>query len=107
MFDDKQKSCVKHIHVVTDDGLYDRKAFYKVKKVFIHPLRMMANLSIILHQCFPNISTEQGHKRMFHRVNNVRPFSKAASMQEVKPASLLLIFNISSISVAYKKGSLI
>ena len=27
MFDKKQKSCVKHIHLVTDDGLYDQKAF--------------------------------------------------------------------------------
>ena len=39
MFDKKQKSCVKRIHLVTDDGLYDRKAFYKVKIVFIHPLQ--------------------------------------------------------------------
>ena len=31
MFDKKQKSCVKRIHLVTDDGLYDRKAFYTVK----------------------------------------------------------------------------
>ena len=42
MFDKKQKSCVKRIHLVTDDGLSDRKAFYKVKKkrkkFFIHPL---------------------------------------------------------------------
>ena len=36
MFDKKkQKSCVKHIHLVTDDGLYDWKAFYKGKKVFL------------------------------------------------------------------------
>ena len=34
MFDEKQKSCVKHIHLVTDDGLYDQKAFSKVKTVF-------------------------------------------------------------------------
>ena len=34
MFDKKQKSCVKRIHLVTDDGLYDRKAFYTVKTVF-------------------------------------------------------------------------
>ena len=34
MFDKKQKSCVKQIHLVTDDGLYDWKAFYKVKIVF-------------------------------------------------------------------------
>ena len=30
----KQKSCVKCIHLVTGDGLYDRKTFYTVKTVF-------------------------------------------------------------------------
>ena len=34
MFDEKQKSCVKRIHLVTNDGLYDRKALYTVKIVF-------------------------------------------------------------------------
>ena len=34
MFDKKQKSCVKHMHLVTNDGLFDRKAFYTVKIVF-------------------------------------------------------------------------
>ena len=34
MFDKKQKSCVTRIHLVTDDGLYDQKAFYEVKFVF-------------------------------------------------------------------------
>ena len=34
MFDKKQKRCVKRIHLVTDHGLYDRKAFYTVKIVF-------------------------------------------------------------------------
>ena len=34
MFDKKQKSCVKHIHLVIDDGLYDGKAFCTVKIVF-------------------------------------------------------------------------
>ena len=34
MFDKKQKSCVKRIHLLTDDGLYDRKAFYTIKIVF-------------------------------------------------------------------------
>ena len=34
MFDKKQKIFVKRIHLVTDDGLYDRKAFYKIKIVF-------------------------------------------------------------------------
>ena len=47
MFDKKQKSCVKRIHLVTDDGLYNQKAFLKVKIVFIYPLWMMVDLSII------------------------------------------------------------
>ena len=34
MFDKKQNSCVKRIHLVTDNGLYDRKVFYTVKIVF-------------------------------------------------------------------------
>ena len=34
MFGKKQKVCVKRIHLVTDDGLNDRKAFYTVKIVF-------------------------------------------------------------------------
>ena len=44
----KQKSCVKRIHLVTDDGLYGQKAFYTAKIVFIHPLWMMANLLTLL-----------------------------------------------------------
>ena len=36
MFDKKQKSCVKRIHLVTDDGLLDQKAFYTVQIVFIY-----------------------------------------------------------------------
>ena len=32
----KQKSFIKCIHVITDDGLYDQKAFYKVKIVFFY-----------------------------------------------------------------------
>ena len=51
MFDKRQKSSVKHIHLVNDDGLYDWKAFYKVKIVFNHPLWMMVNLSIFV-KCF-------------------------------------------------------
>ena len=35
MFDKKQKRCVKRIHLVTDDGLYEQKAFYSVKKFFL------------------------------------------------------------------------
>ena len=41
MFDKKkQKSCVKRIHLVTDNGLYDRKAFYKVKIVLFYSSSM-------------------------------------------------------------------
>ena len=32
----KQKSFIKCIHVITDDGLYYQKAFYKVKIVFFY-----------------------------------------------------------------------
>ena len=39
MFEKKQKSCVNRIHLVTDDGLCDRKALYTVKIAFlIQPL---------------------------------------------------------------------
>ena len=34
MFDKKQKSCVKRIHLVTDGCLYNRKAFYTVTIAF-------------------------------------------------------------------------
>ena len=34
MLNKKQKSFVKRIHLVTDDGFNDRKAFYTVKIVF-------------------------------------------------------------------------
>ena len=34
MLDEKQKCCVKCIDLVTDDGLFDRQAFYTVKIVF-------------------------------------------------------------------------
>ena len=37
MFDKNQKSCIKRIHLVIDDGLYNRKVFYKVEIVFINP----------------------------------------------------------------------
>ena len=36
------------MHLVTDDGLYNQKAFYKVEIVFIHALWMMENLSVIV-----------------------------------------------------------
>ena len=39
IFDKKQQSCVKRIHLVTDDGLFERKAFYTVKVVFYSPLK--------------------------------------------------------------------
>ena len=35
MFDKKQKSCVKRINLVTEDGLYEQKTFYTVKIFFI------------------------------------------------------------------------
>ena len=38
MFDKRQQSCVTRIHLLTDDGFYDRKAFYTVKIVFYSSL---------------------------------------------------------------------
>ena len=38
MFNKRQNSWVKCIHLVTDYGLYNQKAFYTVKIVSIHPL---------------------------------------------------------------------
>ena len=38
MFGQKQKRCVKPIHLEFDNGLYVLKGFYKVKIVLIHPL---------------------------------------------------------------------
>ena len=52
MFAKKQKRCIKRTHLVTDDGLYDQKVFYKVEIVFIHPLCMMTNLSNISKRTF-------------------------------------------------------
>ena len=46
MFDKKQKSCAKRIHLVTDDGLYDRKDFYTVKIVFF--LSLISLIGIFL-----------------------------------------------------------
>ena len=31
-FKKKQKDCLVHMHLITDDGSYDQKAFYKAKK---------------------------------------------------------------------------
>ena len=30
----KQKTCIKHVYLLTDYGLFDQKAFYKVKNCF-------------------------------------------------------------------------
>ena len=42
-FDQKQKSCVKHIHLVTDGGSVDQRTIWKAKKI-VH-LCFMVNLS--------------------------------------------------------------
>ena len=42
MFDQKQKGYVKRIHLVTDDCLHDRKAFYEVKLfLFTHSIKII------------------------------------------------------------------
>ena len=40
MFDKKQKSCGKRIHLVTDNNSYAWKAFYNIKLVLIHPFSL-------------------------------------------------------------------
>ena len=47
MFDKKQKRCVKRIHLVIDNGLYEQKAFYTVKIAFYSSSMKMGSLSII------------------------------------------------------------
>ena len=42
----KQKSCAKRISLVTDDGLFDRKAFYTVKIVFYSSSRFILLLAV-------------------------------------------------------------
>ena len=51
MFDKKQKSCVKRIHLVTDDSLYDRKAFYTVKNCFLFILYKICPNVLIIYVC--------------------------------------------------------
>ena len=41
---------MKRIHLVTDDGLYDWKAFYKVEIVFLPPMCVI--LFDVFNQCF-------------------------------------------------------
>ena len=45
MCDKKQNSFVKRVHLFTDDGLYNRKAFCKVKIVFYSsPVEVIQNV---------------------------------------------------------------
>ena len=61
MFDKNQKSCIKPFHLVTDDGLYNRKAFYKVQIVFINlhidvvsqMLWLVFDFLVLLYDFFP------------------------------------------------------
>ena len=48
MCDKKQNSFVKRVHLFTDDGLYNRKAFCKVKIVFYSsPVEVIQNVLFI------------------------------------------------------------
>ena len=50
-FDRKLRSCIKLIHLVTGDSLYDRKAFYVVKNyfylLFINPVTSYIEKNVI------------------------------------------------------------
>ena len=70
-----KKTCVKRIHLVTDDGLYNRKAFDTVKIVFFffnYPLWMMANLSII-SSCVVNFTYSTQRLELFEKLEKVKP----------------------------------
>ena len=70
-----KKTCVKRIHLVTDDGLYNRKAFDTVKLVFFffnYPLWMMANLSII-SSCVVNFTYSTQRLELFEKLEKVKP----------------------------------
>ena len=43
----KQKSCVKRIHLVTDDYSYDRKAFCEVKILATLALNLVTGITLI------------------------------------------------------------
>ena len=61
MFDKKQKSCVKRIHLVTDDGWYDGKAFYTVKIVFYSSsMDIVTFLTSWLSHCMQKIREKTG-----------------------------------------------
>ena len=48
MCDKKQNSFVKRVHLFTDDGLYNQKAFCKVKIVFYSsPVEVIQNVLFI------------------------------------------------------------
>ena len=53
------------IHLVTDDDLYNRKAFYKVKVSFIHSLLLMVEKDIRSGICHAiQKYTKANHKYM-------------------------------------------
>ena len=62
MFDKKQKVCVKYIHLVADDGSYDRKAFYTVKIVCLFILYEWWWIYQLFHY-FISLETASAQKR--------------------------------------------
>ena len=46
-----RKSCVKRIHLVADDDLYDRKAFYTVKIVFLFIVFLLSDKESFYRIC--------------------------------------------------------
>ena len=58
-FEKKQKKCIQRIQLVTHDGLYDGKAFYKVKRCFC--LLFMNDGNIVNYQ-YP---TEQCRRYLY------------------------------------------
>ena len=48
------KSCIKSIHLVTDDGLYDRKVFYEVKNLSLFSVLFLFIYLKKIHLVFMN-----------------------------------------------------
>ena len=101
MFDKKQKTCVKLIHLITDDGLYDRKAFYKVRIVFIFPQKLYKSCKKDIYT--PMRRNVWGPNLDFARNSRGKIFPGWSSPEEDFPDTRLMTEN--SDLVSYKNSS--
>ena len=95
MIDKRQKSCTKHIHLLTGDSSYERKEFYKVKILFIHPLLLTNTQVLKLCKAFANNSSAniKLSKAQLHKIRQSQGFSSRILGKLVK-TGLSLIGNV-------------